>query len=236
MTDREPSLADVLRQSIEHRLAGLHVCLPGEIVSYDAATQTASVRPTIKQVVRSFDGEEVTAYPTIPSVPVAHPRAGDWFVHMPLTPGDTVILVFGERSLDQWRLLGGVQDPLDLRKHDLSDAIAIPGNLYSDARALVGVASTTLSLGRQGGSTIHVKATGEVTLGSETPTDSVATALKVEAARAALNTMLTVLAADMTALGVATGIGASTAAAIAALLLNPAWTASVASTKVKADP
>lgn len=239
---RTPSMAEVLRDVIEHRLGGVHVCMPGQVVSYDPLTQTAEVQPTLRNVIETGDGTtEALAYPTISSVPVAHPRAGAWFVHMPLAAGDSVVLVFGERSLDEWRARGGVNvDPDDLRKHHLSDAIAIPGNLYPDSQALPALTAfgDGLSIGNAtiGKSTIHIKDSGEIDLGSLAPLDSVATALKTDAQKTALTTALTTMIADFIGIGSFTGFGAASAAALTTLLANPAWTGSVASSKVKVDP
>lgn len=234
---RQPSLAEVLKDFVEYRLSALHVCLPGYVESYDVAKQTCSVKLAVKNVLKVAGGEEALDFPVIPDVPLAHPRAGGWFLHMPITSGDSVLVVFAERSLDQWRSLGGVQDPLDLRKHALPDAIAVPLNLYPDASALVGLAAGSLSLGRQGGSSVHVKPTGAVTLGSETPTDAVATANKVlgelnKIAAAATAIALLPPAADLaTAIALANGIKA----AFVSLLAAP-FPVSVASTKVGCDP
>ena len=46
-----------------------------------------------------------------------------------LVPGDTVLLVFSERSIDKWAQQGGEVDPLDSRLHHLSDPVALPGLL-----------------------------------------------------------------------------------------------------------
>jgi hypothetical protein len=55
-------------------------------------------------------------------------RGGGYFLSLPLAPGDTVELIFNERSIDKFvnSSAGTPVDPVDLRKHDLSDAIAIP--------------------------------------------------------------------------------------------------------------
>lgn len=201
MTDRQPSLAEVFAQAIEHRLSGLHVCMPGTVESYDVATQTAVVRPGLKNVLRATDGEREIDYPLISSVPVCHPRGGKWFLHFPLTAGDAVTLVFGERSLEKWRQLGGVQNPLDLRKHDLSDAIALPINLHVDAESLTSVIASAahMSIGKDDGATIHINEDGTVSLGSRTPTDAVATSNKVFAELQIIQAALTPLAVVLAA-------------------------------------
>jgi hypothetical protein len=82
------------------------------------------VQPTIQQ--RTTDGE-VFDYPKIVSVPVVFPRSRYFSLTYPIEKDDTVLLVFTERSMDRWLRSGGTVDPRDPRRHDLTDAVAIPG-------------------------------------------------------------------------------------------------------------
>src|SRR5699024_8745233 len=55
---------------------------------------------------------------------------------MPLQSGDGVLLIFADRSLDEWKRSGGPVAPADRRQHELTDAIAVPSLLpFSDAGA-----------------------------------------------------------------------------------------------------
>ena len=66
------------------------------------------------------------------NVPVLFPRSRKAAVTFPLEKGDTVLLVFAERSLDEWIEKGGNKvSPEDPRRHDMSDAIAIPGCFHA---------------------------------------------------------------------------------------------------------
>lgn len=129
----DPSLEEVIRIAMEARLADLHVSLPAKVVKYDKAKQTVNVEPQIKRKF-AFSGEVVTL-PVINNVPVAFPRAGTARIIMPIKPGDVVQLVFSERSLDKWKAATGAVDPEDPRKHDLSDAWAVPGG-YPPTKAV----------------------------------------------------------------------------------------------------
>ena len=119
-----PSLARVMKETVNAKLLETKNMLPGVIVKYDYKTQKADVQPTLK--MKSIDGT-VFEMPVIYNVPVAHPRAGDAFIHMPLKKGNNVMLIFSDRSLDNWLSSGGVVDPKDSRMHHLSDAVAYPG-------------------------------------------------------------------------------------------------------------
>lgn len=122
--NEEPTLAQVLKDAIEARLVNLHVSMPARVVSYNASKQTAEVQPEIKRIFRTNESAEI---PVIVNVPVAWPRANKAYIHMPLKAGDQVMLVFSERSLDEWKQNGGSVRPKELRKHDLTDAWAVPG-------------------------------------------------------------------------------------------------------------
>lgn len=115
---------DAINRAIDARLAGVHTALPGRIESYDYTTQKADVQPLIKKRYR--DGTE-QSLPVITDVPVVWPRAGGASLTFPIQQGDGVLLVFAERGLANWLSLGDEQPPPDFAKHQLTDAIAIPG-------------------------------------------------------------------------------------------------------------
>jgi hypothetical protein len=121
-----PQLSDVISGMIEARLVDLNVAVPGKVVSYDPKTQFATVEI---QLQRKYESGEIKTLPPIPNVPVKHPRArgGKTRIHMPVGPGDDVLLVFAHRSLDNWKTQGGITDPADRRKFNISDAFALVG-------------------------------------------------------------------------------------------------------------
>jgi hypothetical protein len=119
-----PTLTETIRTLIDAQLVDLNSCMPGVVVAYNSATQTADIQPAIKR--EYWDGI-IQDRPIIPGVPVAFPRGGTAHMHWPLQAGDSVILIFSQRSLDNWKTTGGKVDPQDVRKFHLSDALAIPG-------------------------------------------------------------------------------------------------------------
>lgn len=125
----EPTDAEVIRAALEHRLDGVHVATVCQVVSYDPILQTADLRPVVRRAIRNEDDEivEHEELCVLPNVPVLWPRAGGFFFHMPLAAGDHVLAVFAHESFAMWRETGSVSDPGDLRKHGLSNAIAIAG-------------------------------------------------------------------------------------------------------------
>jgi hypothetical protein len=119
-----PTDANVLRTAMKSTALGIKVAMPAEILTYDKDTMMASVQPHFK---KKYNDGTVVNSPVIHNVPVAHPRAGSAFVHMPLKKGDNIMLVFQDRSMEKWTSSGGQVDPEDVRNHDLSDAVAYPG-------------------------------------------------------------------------------------------------------------
>jgi hypothetical protein len=119
-----PTLAELLTEAIESRIALVHTALPGIIQSYDPATQLADVTPSIKKKYRTGEVKEL---PKLSKVPVMFARTSTSFLHFEPKKDDPCLLIFCERSLDIWRSKGGTVDPKDARKHDLSDAVAILG-------------------------------------------------------------------------------------------------------------
>ena len=180
-TQRTPAFEDVLEAAMDARVADVFVSLPGRVESYDPATQKASVKPLIKnRIVPSFENQEVLeVLPVINNVPVAHPRSGDFFMHLPIQPGDRVLLVFCQRSLELYKDSNGRDvDPSDVRTHDIADAVAYPGFYpFPDAIRDADRAPNHLVLGKDEGAQVHIK-DDEVDLFEENASEPVALADK----------------------------------------------------------
>lgn len=145
-----PTLPEVIAEAIDARLGGVRVAMPGIVQAYNAATQSADVLPAVRGSVLEVDGTlSPEALPVIPDVPVAFPRAGGFFLAFPLAPGDSVLLVFSESDLNEWRRVGSVVDPGDTRRHTLAGAVAIPG--LFPATNPIAPAPSGAQLGSEGG-------------------------------------------------------------------------------------
>jgi hypothetical protein len=126
--------------------AKMWTALPGQIVSYDAASMTCVVQPTIQPKWRGQNGNWANVtLPVIPDVPVHFPGGGSFALTFPLTAGDEGLIVFASRCIDAWWQNGGVQPQAELRMHDLSDAFFIP-KVWSQAHKLSNVSATTAQL------------------------------------------------------------------------------------------
>lgn len=118
------TLAATIQVAINSILRDTHTSMPGIIVSYDRAKQLAQVQPALKR--KLVNGEELS-YPVIQNVPVLFQGNETIKTHFDLKKGDSVLMIFSERSIDKWQDSGNEIVPGDKRKHHISDAICIPG-------------------------------------------------------------------------------------------------------------
>lgn len=93
--------------------------MPGEVVAFDAATQTATIRPLYKP---RHNGEPVDM-PDLLEVPVRFPRAGGGAFTMPVRVGDKLTLRPQMRSSENYHA-GEEYTASDARSFNLSDVEA----------------------------------------------------------------------------------------------------------------
>lgn len=119
------TMTDAVRQAILYQLTTIHTALPATIISYDYTKQRAKVKPVLNKF---WSDGTFTEMPIINDVPVIFPRSGGASLTFPVAEGDFCLIVFSERSLDNWLAEGGNSiTPNDQRKFNLSDAMAIMG-------------------------------------------------------------------------------------------------------------
>jgi len=117
------TLDRIILDGIHAQLYDLHTWMPAQVIAV-RGNQSVDIQPMLK---RQFKDGTVDALPPIQNVLVSVPRGSNYWIRLPVSVGDTGIALFCERSLDNWAVSGGVVDPQDVRKHDYSDAIFIPG-------------------------------------------------------------------------------------------------------------
>ncbi len=119
---------EILNTAIKEQQKDIHTALPARVLKFDAAKQTVDVQITIK---RRFTDKGDVFYPPLLEVPLQELRAGGFAITMPVSVGDTGLLVFIERSIDEWQVNGAEQVPEDVRMHSVSDAVFFP-TLHTD--------------------------------------------------------------------------------------------------------
>lgn len=125
ISERSPDLVQIIKNAIQSELANLWTALPCEVVSYDSEAVTIEAQPLIKIPITLPTGEiETIELPMLLDVPVMFPCAGGFTITHPIKAGDECYVSFADRSIDVWWQSGGIQNPFDTRKHDLSDGFA----------------------------------------------------------------------------------------------------------------
>lgn len=146
-------------------MSAMRVSIPGIIQSFDPDAVTAVVQPAIKGVEHDESGAEVSvSLPLLVDVPVVFPRGGGCTLTFPVSEGDECLVIFADRCIDFWWQSGGIQEPVDGRMHDLSDAFCIVGP-QSQAKKIGGISTTGAQLRTDDGSAfIEVAAGHDVTV------------------------------------------------------------------------
>ena len=122
ITEREKLQTDLMFK--------LHCCIPCIIQSYDAAKGTVECQPAIREkIINQNENIEYLNLPLLINVPVAFPSNNEYSVTFPLKTGDECLVFFSDLSIDNFWEKGDVQNPIEDRRHDLSDGIAYPCNL-----------------------------------------------------------------------------------------------------------
>lgn len=114
MAENNGDFVSSLRTLIQSELVDLNTSISGTVVSY--ANGLATVKPEANKLFQ--DGDSLP-FPNIPNVPIRWPsfNGGQCGIKGPIRSGDKVLIVFSQQAID------GTDD---MRRHDLTDAYAIP--------------------------------------------------------------------------------------------------------------
>lgn len=124
---REPSLADTMQTLINMQMADFNTALPCVVTNVvgELANQRIDVQPAINILYKDGTSEE---RPQILGVPVMFPGSNTSLISWPINVGDTVMCVFSQRSMDNFKIGNGQPTvPNDYRKMSAQDAVAFPG-------------------------------------------------------------------------------------------------------------
>lgn len=120
-----PEQRDVLDKLKKDTMRSINCCQIGTIQSFNAALNTATVAINFK--VAFADERDLVDYPALVDVPVVVLSGGSSFVSLPIVSGDTCLVLFCDRDIDNWWFSGLTLPPNSTRIHSLSDGIAIVG-------------------------------------------------------------------------------------------------------------
>ena len=134
-------------------MSAMRVSMPAIIQSFDPDAVTAVVQPAIKGAEQDESGVQVSVnLPLLVDVPVVFPRGGGCTLTFPVKEGDECLVIFADRCIDFWWQSGGIQEPVDGRMHDLSDAFCIVGP-QSQAKKIGGISTSAVELRSDDGGT-----------------------------------------------------------------------------------
>ena len=102
-------------------------CIPCIIQSYNSANNTVECQPAVRERIINEDGTvQYVQLPLLINVPVVFPGSANFDIKFPLSKNDECLVFFSDLSIDNFWQKGSVQNPVEVRRHDLSDGKAIP--------------------------------------------------------------------------------------------------------------
>lgn len=142
MKKSNPELIDLFHEHKRDIMISLNCHAVGIIKKFDPSNQTAQVSISYEKEVLEPDqaGRLVPvakAYPILADVPVVINSGGTAGITMPIKSGDSCLILFNDRDIDNWFINGESGPPNSARLHSFSDAIAIVG-LRSTKQSIAG--------------------------------------------------------------------------------------------------
>jgi hypothetical protein len=141
---RNPTLGEIIRRTADGRMLDVRTTMAGEIVTYNAGTRRATVRPGVR--VQGVDGDstpEVDTLADIPDVPVWFPGGAAFSQFWTLLPGDPVRIEWSEE--DDLAFYDSTKSipltPEILRKHGASCVCRPEGDRGAPATKLTSISS-----------------------------------------------------------------------------------------------
>lgn len=111
-------------------------CIPCIVQSYNEEKNTVECQPAIRERIINEDGTiQYVQLPLLVNVPVVFPGSSDFELKFALKQNDECLVLFSDLSIDNFWEKGSLQNPVEVRRHDLSDGIAIPCRLSLQKRS-----------------------------------------------------------------------------------------------------
>lgn len=152
-----PSLASLLELHKKNTMEQINCHQVGEIVSFNPSTQTAEVQVKMTLVRNG----EIMSYPILIDCPCVVLGGGQGRVTFPISAGDSCLVLFNDRDIDNWYSGGQSMPPRTDRNHSFSDAIALVG-IHNKQNQINGYLNNGTEL-KYGSSTIKLES-GKVTV------------------------------------------------------------------------
>ncbi len=159
-TINPPDLDDTLKELKNEIFANINCVQIGKIEKVNS-NQTVEIQIQVK---RRVNGDVTKDYPLLVDCPYFVLSGGGAYIDMPIKKGDSCIILFNDRNIDNWWSTENVKEPADRRKHNLSDGIALVG-INSSVNPLDNDGTFVRLLGTSGpGSEAEAARKGDATL------------------------------------------------------------------------
>ena len=158
----EPKQEDVLNIFARFLKISINCIKIGTVQSIDYTKMTATIQIVFQQALRDGTFQNI---PVLTDCPVFTLQGGGYSLQFPIEEGDTAIVLFSDRNIDNWFQSGGVQVPADGRLHNLSDAIAIVGlNSLATPLSPAPTTSEVRLTNKAGNAKVGINSAGKVTV------------------------------------------------------------------------
>lgn len=178
---KEWGFEEVLTLAAKTNNRKLYTAIPCVVLTVhgNLAQQKVDVQPSINTRYKDGTDEE---HPPLLGLPVIFPASRTSMLSFPINVGDTVLVVFSQRGMDNFKIgTGNPTVPTDARTHNLKDGVAIPG-LFPFGKALNNPAKRNLThstydavlthnIGTNGECEVRLKESGDIQL--NTPNNKV---------------------------------------------------------------
>jgi len=172
-TIKSPSFSELIKMALRNISLDIHVSIPGRVTKYDKSTQKASIAPLLKKKFNDINAT-LADLPILNNVPVLQMQCNirNTFVYMPIKVGDLGMIMFCDRSIDNYLSSvpqeGEIKSVFhnDHRNHSLSDAWFIPGILPFSV-ALSGINDDDIVIKNES-TQINIKPDGTITIDNGT--------------------------------------------------------------------
>lgn len=158
-----PTLASLLELHQKNTMASINCHQVGEIISFNAAEQTAEIQ--IKMTYKVND--KIVEYPLLLDCPCIVLTGGTGRITFPIEPGDSCLVLFNDRDIDNWYSSGQKMPARTDRNHSFSDAIALVG--FRNKKNKITDYLTTGTEWKYGSSTIKLES-GKITISNGSST------------------------------------------------------------------
>jgi phage baseplate assembly protein gpV len=118
---------ELLKTAMDRLQSKIWTAMPVKIIA-DSDGNICDLQPTIQIKTPQQDGttkDETISHSGM--CPIQFASGGGFTITHPIKKDDEGIAIYAARHIDHWWEKGGTQPTTDLRQHDLSDAMYIPG-------------------------------------------------------------------------------------------------------------